>query len=442
DRSPDWDRLRARVELASGRAPLFRARVEAVPGRLAVPRWVEDPTFDLDWHLRRVGAPPPHTPRTVLDIARHEAETDFDRARPLWQFTLVEGLVGERAAFVMKLHHALTDGLGGVELALLLFDRQACAPARSEAHQTAPGAPGPGRDGGEDRRRPRVPPDLARLAGVVAGAARHVLPAARQVALHPMGSIVQVVGDAGSIYRAVAPVRQVLSPLMQERGTGRHLAMLECSLADLTRAAHAGGGSVNDAFLASVTGGLRRYHEHNGVGVEELRVTLPISIRRPGDPLGGNRITLLRLPLGVAEADPRARIGAHHRRCRRAGGERSLAYTDAIAGTLNLFPPGVVGSILRRVDFVASDVTGFPFPVFLGGARVERYVAFPPTIGASLNVTLLSYDGTCCIGVNVDTAAVGDTDVLLGCLAEGFEEVLALSGAHQAVAVGPFNPGA
>ena len=168
---------------------------------------------------------------------------------------------------------------------------------------------------------------------------------------------------------------------MKERSQARHLEMLEVQLADLKRAAAAAGGTVNDGFMAAVTGGLRRYHERHGAPVDELRVTMPISIRTPDDPIGGNRITLIRFPVPVSDPDPASRIREMNRRCRAAREERSLPYTDAIAASLNLLPPGVVGSMLKHVDFVASDVPGFPFPVYLAGSRVERYVAFGPTIG-------------------------------------------------------------
>jgi len=121
------------------------------------------------------------------------------------------------------------------------------------------------------------------------------------------------------------------------------------------------------------------------------------------------------------------------RLCRSARDERSLPLTDAIAGTLNLLPPSVVGGMLKHVDFVASDVPGFTFPVFLAGAPLRRYAAFGPTIGTAVNLTLLSYRGTCCIGVTIDAAAVPDADLFAECLREGFEEVLDLAGDHATV---------
>jgi diacylglycerol O-acyltransferase len=114
-----------------------------------------------------------------------------------------------------------------------------------------------------------------------------------------------------------------------------------------------------------------------------------------------------------------------HDICHRAMAEPAVPHTDAIAGSLNLLPTGVVGSMLKHVDVVASNVPGFPFPVYLAGAPVRSYHAYGPTIGASLNVTLISYHETCFMGVTIDTAAVPDVDVLLRCLQAGLDEVVA-----------------
>ena len=137
EHSPDWDVLAAKVDQATRLIPLFRQRVVEPPRRLATPRWTVDDGFDLTWHLRRIDAPAPHTADTVVEFARHEAMTAFDRSRPLWEFTLVEHLEHDGAALVMKIHHSLTDGLGGMQLALLLFDLEA-DPAAAAAMPDAP----------------------------------------------------------------------------------------------------------------------------------------------------------------------------------------------------------------------------------------------------------------------------------------------------------------
>jgi hypothetical protein len=122
DRSPDWDALVDRFELLSRTVPMFRQRVVPSPG-LAPPRWEIDPDFDLAFHLRKVMAPAPANIDTVLEMARVAAMADFDRARPLWEATLIDGLADGGAALLCRPNHALTDGIGAVEMAMTLFDR-------------------------------------------------------------------------------------------------------------------------------------------------------------------------------------------------------------------------------------------------------------------------------------------------------------------------------
>ena len=427
DGSPDWDRLVAKVEDATRQIPMFRQRVLEPPARLATPRWTVDDDFDLSWHLRRMDSAVPHTADTVLEFARRAAMTAFDRSRPLWEFTLIERLEDDGAALVMKVHHSLTDGIGGMQLALLLFDaeRDAASPG------TRPDAPAGEQIGSMELVGQSVTRDWTRMAAFAGERVHRAVPDMLRTARHPLTSVSGAMSTARSIARMVAPVRTTLSPIMQGRGLRRRLDIVEVELADLKAAAAAAGGSINDGFMAAVTGGLRRYHEGHGAEVDALRVTLPISIRTPDDPLGGNRITLMRFVVPVGDPDPAARIPEIDRRCRAARDEPSVSFTNGVAGALNLLPRAVVAGMLKHVDFVASDVPGFGFPVYLAGARMDRYVAFGPTIGAAVNLTLLSYDGTCYVGINMDTAAVPDHDVFIGCMREGFDEVLALGGDHR-----------
>jgi diacylglycerol O-acyltransferase / wax synthase len=391
--------------------------------RLATPRWVAVGDLDLDWHLRRTALAAPGGWAELMAFGATKASTAFDLARPLWEMTLVEGLEGGRAALVMKLHHALTDGVGGMSLALELFDLEA---------EPATGRPGLADVGGEDVGAFGLVWDtvafdagrMSMLARQVPGAA---VSAAGRLLRSPRGAVLDAGRAARSVARAVAPALSTLSPVMRERHLGRAFAVLDLPLDDLRAAARAGEGHLNDAFLAGVTAGLHRYHDAHGTDVERLRVTLPISLRRPDDPPGGNLITLVRLTVPAAALGPAERMRLLREEVARWRAEPSLGFTQAIAAGLNLMPPGVVGGMLKHVDFLASNVPGFPFPVHLAGARVERYYPFGPTIGAAVNVTLMSYDGTCCVGVNCDTAAVVDLALLMTCLQEGFDEVLAIS---------------
>jgi hypothetical protein len=220
---------------------------------------------------------------------------------------------------------------------------------------------------------------------------------------------------------------------MTGRGLDRNLNMISVDFHDLKQAAVSAGGSLNDAFVASVTGGLRRYHELHGAPVGELRITMPISIRKEDDPAASNRITLARFKIPVGVADPAERVQLTGQRCRSARAERALPLSNAIAGTLNLLPSGVVGSMLKHIDLLASNVPGLNVPLYLGGTPVSGYYAFGPTTGSAVNVTLFTYCGTCCVGFTIDTAAVPDCDMLMECFREGFEEVLVLAGDHHPV---------
>ena len=423
DQPPDWDIFVDRLERATRLVPIFRQRPVEPPGRLATPRWTLDPDFDLSRHLRRVGSPPPHTPDTVLEMARLAAMSGFDTAHPVWEFTLVEGLSGGGAAVIMKLHHSLTDGIGGMQLLLALFDSES-DPAVQGAFPDPPAEPV---EGTTELITASILYAGRRILALAQRQASAVLPALWRAGRHPLRNTMDALEMMRSVGHTVAPVSSTLSPIMKGRSLGRKLALLEVGLDDLKHASAVAGGSVNDGFMAAVTGGLRRYHEHHDRPVDELRVTLPISIRTADDPAGGNRLTLERFTVPVGMADPMARIQAIGRRCREARAERSVPHSDTIAGVLNLLPQGAVGSMLKHVDVLASNVPGLGFPVYLAGARMRKYVPFSPTIGAALNVTLLSYDGTCAVGVTVDTAAVPDIEVFMVCLAQGFEEVLALA---------------
>ena len=422
DRSPDWDETLDRFERIGRTLPMFRQRIaENAPP--APPRWEDDPDFDMGYHMRRVTAPPPGDFGTVLEMARRAEMADFDRDRPLWEVTLVDGLDGGEAALVCKLHHSLTDGIGGVQIAMVLFDLSeephelGPMPYSPEAHRPPPLAAW--------RESVRYDGQLLTTAGrtLVRDTPRALLHGLRR----PVHSARAVGGTAASVYRTVRPINRTGSPLIKERSLVRHLSVHEVPVQPLKDAGHAAGGSLNDAFLAGVTGGLRLYHEKHGVSVSDLHVTMPVSLRQEGDDVGGNRITLMRFDLPVGVSHPFDRIRLIHERAERVQHERSLPYTQLIAGGLNLLPRWYISAVLRHVDFLASDVPGIPVPVYVGGARVLMQYPFGPTIGSAVNVTLMSYVDTCALGINVDTGAIPDYDVLHECMVAGFDEVLALS---------------
>ena len=430
DRSPDWDRLVERVIDAVARLPRLRQRVVAVPALMGVPRWQDDDDFDITFHLRRVVAPAPADLRAVLDLAGPIAMAAFDKDRPLWEFTLVEGLTAGRAAFIQKVHHSFTDGVGAVRLAKLLLDPRRRATSR-QGRPTAVHVPAPSSVWAEATES--LADDL-RAAFVTPTRIARALPRlAAEAAIDPVAAMRSAMRSVRSAGRLLAPASAPLSPTMTGRGLSRRLETFDVPLADLLAAAHAAGSSLNDAFLAGVAGGMRLYHERHAAPVELLRVAMPVNLRRDEDDLGNNRFTPVRFELPVAAVDAADRmrqIGELARKWRR---EPALPFTDVIAGILDRLPVGATtalfGAMLKGVDFVATNVPGLPGRSFLAGAEVIREYAFAPPSGAAFSVALLSHGDTCCIGINVDRAAVPDIEVLVDCVVAGFAEVLGVRGA-------------
>jgi len=375
--------------------------------------------------------PAPGTERTLLDFLQPMASAGFDRARPLWEFTLIEGLYDgdgtERAAFAMKVHHCVTDGVGGMALLALLVDLTADAAEPTDT----PAAPAPESMNAVALMRDSIIHSSRRMLGVARRVPATVASAAFTTMRDPLHAGADLVRTAGSIGRILAPATEPMSPVMRTRGLGRRLDTFDLSLDEIRRASKTTEGSVNDVFVAAVIGGLHRYHERHGDCPDSLRMTLPINLRREGDDSAGNHFAPARFAVPAAITDPRERVQAVRTLVRQWRAEPALQLTGPLAGVLNRLPTATTtslfGGMLKCCDFVATNVPGAPVPVFAAGARVERLYAFAPPAGAAMNVSLISHCDTCCIGVVTDTTAVPDAGVLLACLREGFDELLACS---------------
>ncbi len=427
DGTPDWTTLLHKVEAVTHQVPALREKVVPVPLHPTTLRWVHDHDFDLRYHLRHIRMPDDSDVQDVLDWARTEAMSGFDSARPLWEFTLVEGIRDEvsgdeQSVLVMKAHHVVTDGIGAVQLAAHLFDFEPEPPGHEPPLHEA--------------LRHTTSASLLRDVVIhdVAGAiefTRHQLgsmvPNLLNAVRHPQHVATEAVETARSVGRLIAPATTPRSPVMVGRMLSSNYRVLEVPTNELRVAAKAAGGRLNDAFLAGITAGLDRYHTHHGHQVDELRVAMPISQRGEEHEEGGNHVSVMRFIVPIHSDGAAARISALHSVVEQVRDERSLDHTETVAGFLNLMPKGVVGAMLKGVDFLASNVPGVPIPMWLVGRRVHRFYPFGPTAGSAVNITLMSYDGQCCIGVNSDSAAVPDPDVLLDCLRAGFIEVCHLA---------------
>ncbi|HZC52797.1 MAG TPA: wax ester/triacylglycerol synthase domain-containing protein [Mycobacterium sp.] len=423
DRSPDWAQLKSRIDRLTRLVPPLRMCVQAPPLRVGPPRWTVDASFDLDFHLRRARIAEPAGWPEVVEFARTAAMESFDRDRPLWVFTLLDGMADGGAAAVMKLHHSLTDGIGGIQLAGLVLD-----PGPDSPPLDAMPAQPQGRQLSTLELTTRsLGDDLAEAANAAGRIVRALPGATVKSILDPVGAAKAALDTTVSVGRIVRPINRQASTVLGARCTGRVLSTMDVPFADLHTAATVGGGRLNDAYLAALVGGMHRYHQRSGGQLPQMRVTVPVSIRDGNDPIGGNRITLIRVKVPASIDEPAERIRRIAQIMRRWQGESALGHTQEIAFGLNLLPRPYLGGIFKRVELLASDVPGVPQPMWLAGARVVGYYAFGPTIGSGLNATLMSYAGTCNVGINVDTGAVDDPQAMLECVREGFAEVLALA---------------
>ncbi|MCU1371089.1 MAG: Wax ester synthase-like Acyl-CoA acyltransferase domain [Ilumatobacteraceae bacterium] len=430
DQAPDPERLRRRMWRASRTVPRLRRRVVDGFGPTH-PTWEEDPDFDLDRHLRWVQLPAGATEADARAIAVDLAGSPFDRDRPLWEFTVIEGLPDGGAAMVQKMHHTITDGEGGIRMSVEFIDLARDAPEPPAVDDGPPPPPSrPPWAGAVDAvsALPRRSADAARrLVGSATDLARDPLQAASVLAALPA----ETAATTRSLVRQLGVVDGHRSPLWSERSLDRQLEIFDVPLADVKSAAGHLGGSINDLFVAAAAGGAGAYHRRRGVGVAELRMSMPVSTRADRSP-GGNAFTPTRV-LVPLDADPSERFRAVHERLAVTKTERSMGLTASLAGLVNLLPQPVLVRIARQqvmtVDFATSNVRAAPFDLYIAGALMTGNYPLGPIAGTAWNLTTMSYRGVLNVGLHADRAAVDAPDLLRQDIEASFAELLALRGA-------------
>lgn len=424
DRLPDLERLRRRMERAVRLVPRLRQRVVRALGRLAPPEWVDDPDVDLDWHVREVALPAPGSERQLLDLAATLAAEPFDRTRPLWRFTVIAGLEGDRAAMVQQIHHTITDGEGGVRMSVEFLDLERDAP---EPEPVPPPEPG-GRASAQDLLATTMD-TMGHVFRRTAGVARRSVGDAVDLVTHPdriAALAAGSVGTARSLVRQAAVTDRARSPLWVDRTLRRRLDILKVPLDDVKRTAKALGGSVNDVFVTAVAGGAGAYHRDRGHDVEELRMAMPVSTRSV-KAAAGNAFTPTRTLVSTV-ADPVARFHAIRERLAVTKTEPALRFVQSVAGLTNLLPTSVLVRAARQqvetVDFTTSNVRGAPFDLYIAGARIEANYPLGPVAGTAFNATVLSVAGSLDVGIHTDAGAVDDPAALRDAIEASFAELL------------------
>ncbi|MDP9427719.1 MAG: wax ester/triacylglycerol synthase family O-acyltransferase [Actinomycetota bacterium] len=407
------DAIAALVEARLPLVPRYRQRVLEVPGHLANPVWADDPDFDVEYHVRRSAVPRPGTQAQLLDLVSRVVARPLDRARPLWEIYLVEGLPEGRVAVITKTHPALVDGLGTVDIGQVLLDDSPDA-SLPEPQQW----------------RPRRLPGALHLVGDAVGEyvqrPSAVVETTRHAVTDVRATSARLTSAAGGAVRAArsALFAAPRSPLKATGGSQRRVAVARAELDDVKRVRKAHGGTVNDVLLAIVTGALRDWLLSRGqavLGSTLVRALVPVSVQGEEEEAPGTRVSSYLVDLPVGEPNPRVRLArlsfamrgvSQYGRSVRA--DTLLALTGFAPPTLHALGARAARGLSRRMaNLVVTNVPGPQVPLYAAGARMlEVFPVVPLAPGQGLSVGITSYDGSVFFGLNADRDGVGDVDVL------------------------------
>jgi WS/DGAT/MGAT family acyltransferase len=433
----DYERLVRLLEERISLAPRFRQRVKDVPGHLANPIWVDDPHFDITFHVRRSALPRPGTDAQLLEFCARIQSRLLDRSRPLWEMYLIEGLAGGRVAIATKTHQAMVDDAGSVDLFQVILD----ASRRPRRTVQAVWMPQP------------EPSSLALLTDAVKGAAmrpRTMLDTARVGVADAQLALARASARAGGLGPAVRGLasatrsvlrRQEASPLQVTLSAQRRIAVARTSLADFRRVRAAYGGTVNDAVLAVVAGALRGWLLSRAVPLRpasSLRALVPVSVV-DSEPHTTVRPLLVDLPVG--EPDPVLRLTqlryamASHKASGRAVGADALVALGGFAPpTLLALGARASSGLTRRMfSLVVTNVPGPQLPLYAAGAEMaEMFPILPLSAGQAMSIALTSYNGGVYFCVNADRDAVRDVATVAELVEESLAELVAGAAAAEA----------
>lgn len=417
------DEIRDRIERRLHFVPKLRRCVHraTLPGAPAV--WVDDPHFEIGFHVEVVRLAPPGTKQQFLDLCGEVFGRPLDRTRPLWHLCVVDGLSEDRIAVVGRLHHALVDGLAGLEIASVVLDVQPQpADAASGAEPTEPwhpeALPCVASRAIQDFSRLNEPG--WRLAGLGWQAMRHPLGALRD-ALRVGGAFTVLAGTG-----VVRPFTSLNRPI----GANRAVLIAHRRLGEVHAAAHALGVTVNDIVLTAVGGGVARLLQERGEDPPvDIQVLVPVALSNGTRGELGNEFSvwLVRVPVGTTE--PLARLHAVSESTRRARNQHEELATETLLDLMAPVPQPIVallGTLANHqplFNVIVTNVPGPPVPLYMMGARLTEIYPFVP-LGGNLTIGLaaMSYDGELSFGILFDPATCPDASVF----ADGVEEDLAL----------------
>ncbi len=420
--APEHEELREHISERLGLVPRFRQRLAEPPIALTRPWWVDDPEFNLDYHLRRSALPWPGGDDQLRALVGRIFSQRLDRGKPLWEMYVVEGLEEDRFALITKVHHALVDGISGVDIASVIMD-------------TTPESASVGTAAVAFERRPE-PSRAELLVRTLAASAKSPLSLAHYAAggaLYPRRltrSATQVAGALGAMgWELLNPAPTV--PLNGPIGPHRRFASRDLSFGDVRAVKQRHGATVNDVVLAAATGALRSWLIARGVRTKglELRALVPVNLRGEEERgLLGNRVALLRASLPVYADDPEQRLLLVRDEMRRAKRSRQLMAAQTIIGLSDFALPTILAQAsrlnfsTRLFNLIITNVPGPQLPLYLLGRELKSIapVAFLPRQHA-LSIAVFSYNGLISFGLLGDYDRMYDVELV----ADGLRESLA-----------------
>jgi diacylglycerol O-acyltransferase / wax synthase len=426
---PPYDELLQAIDRRLALVPRYRQRLAFVPLGQGRPMWVDDPHLNLRYHVRNTALPSPGSEEQLKDLAGRVFAQQLDRDKPLWELWLAEGLEGDRFALLAKTHHALVDGISGMDIVSVLFD--------TSPEPAAPTDPG-------DRWLPRplpsraqllaealveratIPAEVTRSVRAVLRGPRRVLEGARDAAI----------GVGAMAWAGLNPAPS--TPYNEPIGPHRRFTWVRANLGDLKAIKNELGGTVNDVVLATVAGALGAHLRHRGRQTDglELKAMVPVSVRSDVERGAlGNRVAAMMAPLPVWCQDPVARLDIVRQELRglKSGGQ---AVGAQVLSELTAFAPPTIMDQAARLsarqrlfNLVVTNVPGPQFPLYLLGRRMlETFPMVPLAKNQALGVALLSYDGSINFGLVGDYDRLWDLDDLARDVRESLEELAAAAG--------------
>jgi diacylglycerol O-acyltransferase / wax synthase len=439
---PDYEDFLRGIESRMHMTPRYRQKLAFPRFEMGRPMWVDDPSFNLEYHVRHTALASPGSYDQLLKLTGRIYSQRLDRSKPLWETWLVEGLSrggaegAARFALITKTHHSMIDGIAGVDLASVLFDLEPVP------RQVDP-----------EPWTPRPQPSDAEL---IADGVRDAIKAPLGLAQRAIGAVQQPGRAIRNAREAAEGVGEVLwagmnpapdLPLNVPIGPHRRVDRVHAQLSDLKLIKTELGGTVNDVVLAVVAGALRSWLRSRGVRTEglELRGLVPVSIRAEDERgEGGNRIAAMRGPLPVYVDDPVQRLRVVSEAMAGIKDSKQALGAEVIAGLTGFAPPTILAQAsrlnfsTRLFNLIVTNVPGPQFPLYLLGRELQEIVplAFLPEDHA-MAIAIMSYNGGVDFGLLGDYDAMPDLDFMADAIDESLRELLAAATGKPAPAPSP-----